>query len=162
MGTPPRELLEDFRKKASHMEFDFENCEGSGIEKLIPNAHPQAVDLIKKLLAYKSEDRLSAHNALKHPYFHDVKYESPIKLYQIPLRDKSPEGDNAAGAKSKESIHLPPIDHKKLQTLPKMNPTIGFSKKNLTLDPKSTVVGKPYFPQWKSPYAAKHFYKSHF
>mmetsp|Transcript_24845 Transcript_24845/g.24505 ORF Transcript_24845/g.24505 Transcript_24845/m.24505 type:complete len:146 (+) Transcript_24845:709-1146(+) len=145
------------------MEFNFETCTGSGIENLIPSADPQAIDLIQKLLAYDWEKRISAHDALKHPYFHDVKYESHVKLFQMPLKAKSPEGDNAAGEKSKEStIYLPPIEGKKQQTLPKFGQGFTLSKKNITLDHKPQNIGKPYFSQWKSPYAAKHFYKSHF
>lgn len=36
MGSPPKELLDKFKKYASHMEFDFPHvAEGTGIPKLI-------------------------------------------------------------------------------------------------------------------------------
>jgi hypothetical protein len=34
------------------MEFDFEEKEGTGIEKLIPNASPDVMDVISKLILY--------------------------------------------------------------------------------------------------------------
>ena len=35
LGTPDKALLDKFAKVASHMEFDFPEQEGTGIEKLI-------------------------------------------------------------------------------------------------------------------------------
>jgi len=37
---------------ASHMEFDFQKKEGTGIAKLIPNVSPEAQEIITKLLIY--------------------------------------------------------------------------------------------------------------
>lgn len=143
------------------MEINFPRTEGTGISRLVPNANPQAVDLIQKLLAYNIEDRISAKDALKHSYFNDMRQqEKTARLFPIPTRSESPSGDSAAGSKSKESIYLPPIDGKKQRPIPKVQgPT--YSKKNITLDQKS-VVSKPHFPHWKSPNAAKHFYKSYY
>ena len=60
MGTPPEEVLEKFKRHATHMELNFPPKEGSGITKLIPHALDDCMDLIMKLLAYNPEDRLSA------------------------------------------------------------------------------------------------------
>mmetsp|Transcript_29702 Transcript_29702/g.29445 ORF Transcript_29702/g.29445 Transcript_29702/m.29445 type:complete len:162 (+) Transcript_29702:278-763(+) len=161
MGTPSQAILDDFKKKATHMEINFSKVDGTGFSRLIPNANPQAVDLIQKLLVYNWEERISAHEALKHPYFNELRQqEKTVRFFAQPARSESPSADSAAGSKSKESIYLPPIDNKKLKQVPKIQgPT--YSKKNITLDPKS-VISKPQFPHWKSPYAAKHFYKSYY
>lgn len=37
MGTPGTELLNHFKKKSSHMDFNFPPTEGTGIEKMIPH-----------------------------------------------------------------------------------------------------------------------------
>eukprot|EP01116_Phalansterium_solitarium_P020880 TRINITY_DN631_c0_g1_i3.p1 TRINITY_DN631_c0_g1~~TRINITY_DN631_c0_g1_i3.p1 ORF type:complete len:322 (+),score=127.93 TRINITY_DN631_c0_g1_i3:157-1122(+) len=69
IGTPPADILEKMRKRSSHMNFNFPPKQGSGIDKLLPDVNPDAIDLIKKMLAYNPDERYSARQALKHPYF---------------------------------------------------------------------------------------------
>lgn len=73
MGTPSKELLDKFKKVASHMEFNFPKKEGTGIAKLIPHVSAEAQDVINKMLIYNSESRISAKEILKHPYFKDLR-----------------------------------------------------------------------------------------
>lgn len=54
------------------MEFDFKEIKGTGISKLIPQ-FPDAVEIISKLLTYNHNHRLSAGQALKHPYFKELR-----------------------------------------------------------------------------------------
>ena len=42
------------------MEFNFPKKEGTGLAKLAPNISPEAQDIISKLLAYNSDNRISA------------------------------------------------------------------------------------------------------
>eukprot|EP01112_Ceratiomyxa_fruticulosa_P011724 TRINITY_DN3203_c0_g1_i2.p1 TRINITY_DN3203_c0_g1~~TRINITY_DN3203_c0_g1_i2.p1 ORF type:complete len:511 (-),score=85.64 TRINITY_DN3203_c0_g1_i2:3-1535(-) len=72
LGTPSPELLSKM-KRSSHMNFNFPSKEGTGIERLLPNASPECIDLIKKLLAYNPDERLSARQALRYPYFRDLR-----------------------------------------------------------------------------------------
>lgn len=72
MGTPDREVLERFQQKATHMEFDFPEQEGSGIARLIPFVPKDAIDLIEKLITYDPKYRISASQALQHPYFREM------------------------------------------------------------------------------------------
>jgi len=81
LGTPPKELLEKFKKQASHIEFNFPPKEGTGISKLIPHVSPECLDLLEKLLAYNPEERLTSKEAIKHPYFKDL-YENDKKMMQ--------------------------------------------------------------------------------
>ena len=53
------------------MEFNFPQKIGTGIEKLIPHAPKDCVDLIKSLLIYDSEERITANQALRHECFRE-------------------------------------------------------------------------------------------
>ena len=77
LGTPQKELLDQFQKVASHMEFDFPEVKGTGILKHLPY-YPEAADIISKLLIYNHNHRLSAAQALKHPYFKDLREEEKM------------------------------------------------------------------------------------
>lgn len=46
-----------------------------GLESLLPNASPELIDVMKGLLEYDPDVRLSARQALKHPYFKDLRDE---------------------------------------------------------------------------------------
>ncbi len=46
-----------------------------GLEAALPGADPQAVDLIKKMLAYDPAARIDAKAALDHPFFDEVRSE---------------------------------------------------------------------------------------
>ena len=69
LGTPKPEILAKFKKYATHIDFNFPPKEGTGIRKLIPHVSTECHDLIEKLLAYDPEERLSARQAMRHPWF---------------------------------------------------------------------------------------------
>jgi len=74
LGTPDPELLSrKFRRNASHMDLNFPEKKGTGIERLVPHADPEVVELIKKLIKYDPDERMLARQALKDPYFRDLR-----------------------------------------------------------------------------------------
>jgi renal tumor antigen len=74
MGTPPAEVLDKFKRYSSgHIDFNFPQQEGTGIARMIPHASKECIDLIQKLLLYDPEERLSARQALRHPYFRNLR-----------------------------------------------------------------------------------------
>lgn len=61
------------------MEFDFPEKKGTGIAKLMPQ-YPEAQEIITKLLTYNHNHRMTASQALKHPYFKELRESD--KFYQ--------------------------------------------------------------------------------
>ena len=56
------------------MEFNFPTVtEGTGIAKLSLQLSPEVVDLILKLLIYNPDNRITASQALKHPWFKELR-----------------------------------------------------------------------------------------
>jgi len=55
------------------MEFNFQPRKFVGIAKLIPHVSAEGQDLIMKMLAYNADDRLTASQVMKHPYFKDLR-----------------------------------------------------------------------------------------
>lgn len=164
LGTPSSDVLDDFKKKATHMDFDFKETQGCGFEKMIPHVSPQAIGLIRAMLTYTCEDRINPNQALKHPYFSDMKPEGrPTRFLPMPQGLTAAEGDSAAGDPAAKDPLFPPIEKKKIQVVAKVtNKTLETKKKSITLDHKSPLIGKMMVPQYKSPYGGKHFYNSYY
>jgi len=72
LGTPPQDVLDRFKSHASHMEFNFPQKNGTGLEKLLPHASADCIDLLKQLLTYDPEKRITADLVLKHEYFREL------------------------------------------------------------------------------------------
>merc|ERR1712032_586858 len=67
------ELLEYYQEHASHMELDFEEQEGCGIQARLPDASPECLDLLQRMLEYEPQARITAGEALRHPFFDEVR-----------------------------------------------------------------------------------------
>jgi renal tumor antigen len=83
LGTPSQEILQKFKSKgASHISFDFPQQKGLGIPQLIPHAPADGVELMVKLLKYDAGERISAREAMRHPYFRDIREQEARTLQQ--------------------------------------------------------------------------------
>lgn len=88
LGTPGPDLMQKFKSKgASHVSFDFAAQKGIGIPQLIPHASADCIDLIVKLLKYDASERISAREAMRHPYFKEARESESQKL-----QSESPRG----------------------------------------------------------------------
>ncbi|XP_036887491.1 MAPK/MAK/MRK overlapping kinase isoform X1 [Sturnira hondurensis] len=70
MGTPPAKTLTKF-KQSRAMSFDFPFKKGSGIPLLTASLSPQGLCLLRAMVAYDPDERITAHQALQHPYFRE-------------------------------------------------------------------------------------------
>ncbi|KAM8781868.1 MAPK/MAK/MRK overlapping kinase [Rhynchonycteris naso] len=70
MGTPAAKTLSKF-KQSRAMSFDFPFKKGSGIPPLTATLSPQCVSLLHAMVAYDPDERITAHQALQHPYFRE-------------------------------------------------------------------------------------------
>mmetsp|Transcript_47116 Transcript_47116/g.132520 ORF Transcript_47116/g.132520 Transcript_47116/m.132520 type:complete len:336 (-) Transcript_47116:25-1032(-) len=74
LGTPSEEYLTSkFKMNASHMDFNFVQKKGTGIERLVPHAEPEVVELLKRLIKYDPDERILARQVLKDAYFKDLR-----------------------------------------------------------------------------------------
>ncbi|XP_052275642.1 MAPK/MAK/MRK overlapping kinase-like isoform X5 [Dreissena polymorpha] len=118
MGTPEPNILNKL-KKSRGMNFNFPPKKGSGIERLLPHASTDAIDLIYKLCTYDPDDRMTAKQALRHPYFKELrdndKRQALLTKPKITLEKK--EESSPTPTKTEEELPSPklekPVDKKK-------------------------------------------------
>lgn len=95
LGTPPREVLAKMRRHSSHMNFQFPERVGTGLDRLLPNANPEAMELISRMLAYNPDDRITARAALLHPYFRDIREMERIQHHGVnPVKEPNSQGSS--------------------------------------------------------------------
>ncbi|WAR18521.1 MOK-like protein [Mya arenaria] len=91
MGTPEPNVLNKF-KKSRGMNFNFPSKKGTGVERLLPNASADALDLIYKLCTYDPDERMTAKQAIRHPYFKELretdKRQTALNKAKIQVQDK--------------------------------------------------------------------------
>jgi len=90
MGTPPQHVLDRFKKHASHLDFNFPQKAGTGIEKLLPHVSADCIDLLKQLLIYDPEKRISSDQILQHEYFRDMVEMEKQREFQSTLNSTRP------------------------------------------------------------------------
>lgn len=158
LGTPPQKILEEFRAHASHMEINFPPKEGTGIDRNIAHMSPEAKDLINKMLKYNAEERITAKEALAHPYFRE--FIEDVKRAPSPTTKLLPADSGAGEAKKKEekmqNKHFLPTISKNPHS---KNPS--YTKISLTLENRNQL-GKNYAASIKNPAYGSKTYKSYY
>ena len=69
LGTPTYESWNDGIQQAKLIGIKFPNNSGMDLEKIIPEASSEAIDLIKQMLKWDPNRRSTANNLLNHPFF---------------------------------------------------------------------------------------------
>ena len=71
--------------QSRHVEFNFPHKYGTGIASLLKHASKGCIDLITLLCTYDPEERLTAKQALRHPYFKDLRSDNYTTVQQCGL-----------------------------------------------------------------------------
>lgn len=89
--TPSRQDIDSIKSQYSSSVLDRMACKPKkSLEEVIPNAPPDGIDLLKKLLQFNPDKRLTADQALKHPFvarFHNPDEEPSMDYDVIPALD---------------------------------------------------------------------------
>ncbi|CAE7405640.1 Mok, partial [Symbiodinium sp. KB8] len=73
LGTPKDDALAFFKAHQSrHMSFSWPRQQGTGFRSLIPHVPDSFKDLLQGMLQYDPRKRISARDAVTHPYFADL------------------------------------------------------------------------------------------
>ena len=73
IGTPTQQCMAKLQKVAGRSKYNFDYKKGSGIARLVPHASKDCLELLTGMLMYDADDRYSAHQCLRHPYFKDLR-----------------------------------------------------------------------------------------
>jgi renal tumor antigen len=68
------------------MEINFPPKHGTGIDRLMPGTPKECIDLIRQLLVYDPEERITASSALRHEYFKELFEAETQKTFQNTLQ----------------------------------------------------------------------------
>jgi serine/threonine protein kinase len=69
LGTPTHDIWNDGIRQANIIGMKFPTCSGTELEKIIPEASSEAIDLMKSMLKWDPNKRATAKNLLNHPFF---------------------------------------------------------------------------------------------
>jgi renal tumor antigen len=105
LGTPSQKVLDRFKRHASHMDFNFPEKVGSGLEKLLPHVTPDCLDLLNKMLTYDPEKRISSDQVLSHEYFRELLMAERMSEFQTTL-------SSASLSSGYQGFQQPPQDNK--------------------------------------------------
>ncbi|CAD5125589.1 DgyrCDS13792 [Dimorphilus gyrociliatus] len=87
LGTPSESNWPGVTELPDYHKISFEPQAPIPLEEIVPDASPLAVDLLKKFLVYSSKRRISAKEALLHPYF----FTEPLPAHhsELPIPPRS-------------------------------------------------------------------------
>ena len=81
-------LLQGLTDLPDYNKISFPDNDPIPFEEIVPDASTEALDLLKKFLVYPSKQRISAKEALLHPYFFTEPLPAHHSELPIPQRSK--------------------------------------------------------------------------
>jgi renal tumor antigen len=153
LGTPSQDILEKFRSKgASNISFDFPPQKAIGIPQLIPHATPECIDLIVKLLKYDASERITAREAMRHPYFKESRDSEAKTLSESATLGAANSGANISASNTMSNANTDII---------KVNPyntTQNASSNSGAVKPLPNIMGSSVNDSSAALYKMVHLY----
>ncbi|KAF5400323.1 Cell division protein kinase 20 [Paragonimus heterotremus] len=120
LGTPKEDSWLELKDLPDYNKITFNTCEPKPFEEVLPDAPPEAVDLIKRFLTYPPHERISCTKALLHHYF--TTEPPPAHPSQLPRPCPRRAGSNMSMAHPQQTydscLHAPleslVVSHKQL------------------------------------------------
>nr|XP_028568403.1 cyclin-dependent kinase 20 isoform X6 [Podarcis muralis] len=81
LGTPNQKIWPEITELPDYNKISFKEKLPIPLEQVVPDASPQAVQLLKQFLVYPSKQRVQAAQALLHPYF----FTPPLPAHHLEL-----------------------------------------------------------------------------
>eukprot|EP00736_Rhodelphis_marinus_P002595 Rmarinus@m.24762 len=88
MGTPTEQTWPGLNELPDYDKIQFPYFDPQPFDVILPNASSCAIDLIKRMLCYDSSKRVSASEALCHPYFFTEPLACDVLDLPVPVKDK--------------------------------------------------------------------------
>ncbi|CAF0968847.1 unnamed protein product [Rotaria sordida] len=82
IGTPTSTTLDKFQHRNSAVDFNFPPRRGTGIARHLTHCSADTIDLINHLCIYDPDHRMSAMQALQHPYFDHIRNQENEQMQQ--------------------------------------------------------------------------------
>ncbi|MBN3319401.1 CDK20 kinase, partial [Atractosteus spatula] len=86
LGTPNKKVWPEITELPDYNKITFKENPPIPLEQIVPDASDQAVDLLKRFLVYPSKQRITASQALLHPYFFTAPLPAHHSELPIPQR----------------------------------------------------------------------------
>ncbi|XP_063585943.1 cyclin-dependent kinase 20-like [Penaeus indicus] len=90
LGTPSESTWPGLSELPDYKKITFPESKAVPLEQVLPDASPDAMDLIKKFLIYSTDKRISAKKALLHTYFFTAPLATPVSQMPLPRSEKRP------------------------------------------------------------------------
>ncbi len=108
LGTPTPQSWPEGYRLASRIGFVFPNFAPVNLQKLIPNAPGDAIDLMQQMMRFDGQKRPTASECLEHPYFYDVGIKPPPGADVDYLGEQHPHRGGHGGARRERDFSVDP------------------------------------------------------
>ncbi|XP_032819314.2 cyclin-dependent kinase 20 [Petromyzon marinus] len=90
LGTPNQHVWPEITELPDYNKIAFRENAALPLEEVVPDAPPEAVELLRRLLVYPSRQRIPASEALLHPYF----FTAPLPAHhsELPIPQRGARG----------------------------------------------------------------------